>query len=130
MPPSGAIHSNDDIPFAGTRMAYSRTVQAGGFVFTSGHTAIDAEGRVGQGDIRAQTLLTLEKLGRTLATVGCALDDVVKVTVYLADGRDFFAMNAAFAEAFPKSRPARTTVIAQPVLPTRIEIDAVAYRPG
>lgn len=125
-----AVHSNDDIPFAGTRMAYSRTVQAGGFVFTSGHTAIDAEGRVGDGDIRRQAQQTLEKLGRTLATVGCTLDDVVKVTVYLADGRDFFVMNDVFAEAFPRSRPARTTVIAQPVLPTRIEIDAVAFRPG
>jgi len=130
MSPKRALHSNDDIPFAGTRMAYSRTVCAGDFVYTSGHTAIDAEGRIGQGDIRAQTLLVFDKLGKTLATVGCGLDDVIKVNVFLADGGDFLAMNAAFAEVFPRSRPVRTTVVAQPVLPARIEIDAVAYRPG
>jgi enamine deaminase RidA (YjgF/YER057c/UK114 family) len=126
----GAIHSDDHVPFAGTLMAYSRTVRAGDFVYTSGHTAVDAEGRVGAGDIRAQTLLVFEKLATTLASAGCTLADVIKVTVYLADGRDFFPMNAAFAEIFPRARPARTTVVAQPVLPTRIEIDAVAYRPA
>lgn len=115
--------------FCGATMAYSRTVRAGDFIFLSGHTAVDENGSIGLGDIRAQAQLTFRKLERTLAGVGCTLADVVKTTVYLADPRDFLVMNQVFAEVFGDRAPTRTTITARPVLDTKIEIDAVAYKP-
>lgn len=115
--------------FCGATMAYSRTVRAGDFIFVSGHTAVDENGHIGLGDIRAQAELTFRKLEKTLAAVGCSLTDVVKTTVYLADPRDFLVMNQVFAEVFGAKAPTRTTITAQPVLDTKIEIDAVAYKP-
>lgn len=126
----GAIErDNTRVRFCGAEMGYSRTVRAGDFIYVSGHTAVDEQGRIGEGDIRDQTRLCFAKLRKTLERVGCTLDDVIKVTAYLADPRDFWIMNDVFNEAFPTDRPTRTTVTAQPVLATRIEIDVVVYKP-
>jgi len=57
------------------------------------------------------------------------LDDVVKVTVYLADARNFGRYNKVFAEFFPDGRISRTTVEARAVIECKIEMDAVAYKP-
>ena len=63
--------------------------------------------------------------------VAASLADVVKCTVYLADYREFAAMNKVYAEFFGEAKPARTTVEAQMVMPPmRIEIDCVAYQAG
>ena len=119
---------NERVVFCGTRMGYSRTVEAGGFVYTSGHTAVDETGAIGQGDIRAQTRLVLQKIERTLASAGCTLKQVIKTTVFIADPRDYWIMNDVYNEVFPDNSPVRTVVVAQPALSTKIEIDAVAYK--
>lgn len=124
-----AIHADRSTVFCGARMGYAKTVQAGDFVFLSGHTAVGVDGTVGTGDIRAQTLLTFDKIKATLATVGCSMEDIVKTTVFLADSRDFLIMNQVFNDVFLTHAPVRTTVVAQPVLDTKIEIDVVAFKP-
>jgi len=49
----------------------------------------------------------------------------VRVGVFLADIKDFDAMNAVYKEFFPQDPPARTTVGAQ--LPKiKVEIDCIA----
>jgi len=60
---------------------------------------------------------------------GADLGDVVKVTVYLEDARNFGRYNKVFAEYFPEGRIARTTVEARAVIECKIEMDAVAYKP-
>jgi enamine deaminase RidA (YjgF/YER057c/UK114 family) len=56
--------------------------------------------------------------------------DVVKCSVFLADAKEFAAMNEVYASFFKDGKPARTTVEAQFVAPPmRIEIDAIAYKP-
>ena len=124
-----ARHDDKRTVFGGARMGYSRTVRAGDFIFLSGHTAVDEQGNVGIGDVRAQARLTFARIKKTLAGVDCTLDDIVKTTVYLADARDFWIMNDVFNEVFPDKAPTRTTITAQPVLDTKIEIDAVVYKP-
>jgi 2-iminobutanoate/2-iminopropanoate deaminase len=55
----------------------------------------------------------------------------VKCQVFLADGKDFAAMNEVYAEFFGAAKPARTTVVAAFAIPgVKVEIDAVAYRPA
>jgi 2-iminobutanoate/2-iminopropanoate deaminase len=82
------------------------------------------------GDIRDETRQTLTNIMRILEGCGASLSDVVKCQVFLADGKDFAAMNEVYAEFFGEAKPARTTVVAAFAIPDiKVEIDAVAYRP-
>jgi enamine deaminase RidA (YjgF/YER057c/UK114 family) len=81
------------------------------------------------GNIEEETRWTIECLRRVLQLDGADLNDVVKVTVYLADGRNFGRYNKVFAEYFADGRIARTTVEARAVIECKIEMDAVAYKP-
>jgi enamine deaminase RidA (YjgF/YER057c/UK114 family) len=91
--------------------------------------AKDESGNMCVGNIEEQTRWTIECLRRILAEDGADLGDVVKVTVYLEDARDFGRYNRVFAEYFPDGRIARTTVEARAVIDTKIEMDAIAYKP-
>ncbi len=108
---------------------YSPGARAGNYVFTAGQVAWDETGEVtGRGDVRAQTVQTLNNVKSVLAEGGAGLDDVVKCNVYLKDMRDFQAMNEVFASFFPTKPPARTTVQAALAEPEMlVEIEAVAY---
>ena len=108
---------------------YSPGTRAGHFVFTAGQVAWDETGEVmGLGDLRAQTVQTLNNVKSVLAEGGAGLGDVVKCNVYLKDMRDFQTMNEVFASFFPSEPPARTTVQAALAEPEMlVEIEAVAY---
>ena len=113
------------------RGPYSPAVRAGDFIFVSGQVPIDpATQQVVSGDIRDETRQTLTNVKRILEGCGAALADVVKCQVFLADGKDFAAMNEVYAEFFGQAKPARTTAVAAFAIPgVRVEIDAVACRP-
>jgi enamine deaminase RidA (YjgF/YER057c/UK114 family) len=104
-------------------------VRAGDYIFISGQVAKDEQGNMSAGTIEEQTRWTIESVRRILALEGADLSDIVKVTVYLADARDFGRYNRVFAEYFPEGRLARTTVEARAVIDTKIEMDAIAYKP-
>jgi 2-iminobutanoate/2-iminopropanoate deaminase len=113
------------------RGPYSPAVRAGDFLFVSGQGPIDPEtDRFSFGDIRHETRLVLTNIRRILEGCGASITDVVKVSVFLADGRDFAAMNEVYAEFFGDQKPARTTVEARFVAPDmKVEIDCIAYKP-
>ncbi len=104
-------------------------VRAGDFIFVSGQVAKDENGNMCVGNIEEETRWTLESIGRILKLDGADLADVVKVTVFLADARNFGRYNKVFAEYFPDGRVSRTTVEARAVIECKIEMDAVAYKP-
>ena len=81
------------------------------------------------GTIEAETAGTIESITRILAEEGATLADVVRVTTYLEDARDFGRYNKVFAEHFKDAILARTTVEARAVINTKIEMDAIAYKP-
>ncbi len=110
-------------------LPFHPAVRAGDFVFISGQVAKDENGMMCAGTIEQETRATLETVKRVLAEAGCTLDDVVKVTTYLEDARDFGRYNGVFKEYFPEGRIARTTVEARAVISTRIEIECIAYKP-
>jgi 2-iminobutanoate/2-iminopropanoate deaminase len=77
------------------------------------------------GDVGSETRRTLQNIQAILEAAGSSLLDVVRVGVFLADIKDFDAMNAVYREFFPADQPARTTVGAQ--LPKiKVEIDCIA----
>ncbi|HZT18967.1 MAG TPA: RidA family protein [Dongiaceae bacterium] len=110
-------------------LPFHPAVRAGDYIFVSGQVAKDEQGNMCAGTIEEQTRWTIEALKRILALEGAELSDVVKVVVYLEDARDFGRYNRVFAEYFPEGRLARTTVEARAVIDTRIEMDAIAYKP-
>jgi 2-iminobutanoate/2-iminopropanoate deaminase len=110
-------------------LPFHPAVRAGDYIFVSGQVAKDEQGNMCAGTIEEQTRWTIEGVRRILALEGADLSDVVKVTVYLEDARDFGRYNRVFAEYFPEGRLARTTVEARAVIATKIEMDAIAYKP-
>lgn len=113
------------------RGPFSHAVRAGDFLFISGQGPIDLEtDQFSFGDIRHETRLTLECIRTILEGCGATLRNVVKCSVFLTDPADFSGMNEVYAEYFPSSPPARTTVQTGMVAPVmRIEMDCVAYLP-
>ena len=107
---------------------YSQAIKAGGFVFVSGQISIDPKtGEFIAGSIAEQTERVFKNLAAVLEAAGSSLDQVVKTTVFLADMKEFAAMNDVYAKFFSGAPPARATVAAAG-LPkdARVEIDAVA----
>jgi 2-iminobutanoate/2-iminopropanoate deaminase len=110
-------------------LPFHPAVRAGDFIFISGQVAKDANGNMISGTIEAETAGTIEAIKRILAEEGATLADVVRVTTYLEDARDFGRYNKVFGECFKDAVLARTTVEARAVISTRIEMDAIAYKP-
>lgn len=110
-------------------LPFHSAVRAGDFVFVSGQVGKDENGVMCGGTIEQETRATLDAIKRVLSEAGCTLDDVVKVTTYLEDARDFGRYNGVFKEYFPEGRLARTTVEARAAISTRVEIDCIAYKP-
>ena len=110
-------------------LPFHPAVRAGDFIFISGQVPKDAEGNMFSGTIEDETRSCIEAVRRALKEAGADLDDVVKATVYLQDARDFGRYNGVFAKMFPNAALARTTVEARAVINTKIEIDAIAYKP-
>ena len=111
---------------------YSDAVVAGRTVYVSGQGSFDAHGTlVGPGDVVAQTRQVLENMKIALAASGATLDDVVKVTVYLADRDDRPRVNEVRKEYFRANRPASTLVEISrfAIEGMLIEIEAVAVLP-
>ena len=97
-------------------------------VFTSGQVALDpATGELVGADVASQTERVFQNLAAVLRGTGLGFGDVVKTTVFLADMKDFAAMNAVYAKQFTSDPPARSTVAAAG-LPkgALVEIEAIA----
>ena len=112
---------------------YSDAVRAGNTIYVSGQASLDAKGNVvGAGDVVAQTRQVLENMKTVLAAAGATLDDVVKVTVYLADRDDRPKVNEVRKEYFKANRPASTLVEISrfAIEGMLIEIEALAVLPG
>ncbi len=109
---------------------YSQAIIAGDFVYVAGQGPMDVTtGRLVTDSVQAETRQVLRNIQAILEAAGTSLRNVVKCNVYLADRRDFAAMNEVYREFFPTDPPARTTVQAHPPVDIRVEIDCVAYLP-
>jgi 2-iminobutanoate/2-iminopropanoate deaminase len=107
---------------------YSQGIVAEGLLFTAGQGPADPlSGEVPAG-IAAQTEATIDNLVAILEAAGCGLEDVVKVTVHLADLADFADFDAAYRSRCPEPRPVRTTVQSG-LMGILVEIDMVAILP-
>jgi 2-iminobutanoate/2-iminopropanoate deaminase len=109
---------------------YSPVVVAGDAVYTAGQTGTDADGNLVAGGIVEQTRQTLANVRACVEAAGCTMDDVVKVTAFLADLADFAGYNEVYREFFAEPYPARTSVQAGLPAGILVEIEAIARRGG
>jgi 2-iminobutanoate/2-iminopropanoate deaminase len=110
-------------------LPFHPAVRAGDFIFVSGQVPKDEHGNMTSGTIEEETKATIEAIRRILAEEGATLADVVRVTTYLEDTRDFGRYNRVFGEHFKDATLARTTIEARAVINTKIEMEAIAYKP-
>jgi 2-iminobutanoate/2-iminopropanoate deaminase len=110
---------------------YSLAISTGEMVFLSGQVHLDpSTGKLVDGDIGKQTKQCLENLKTVLAAAKLGFENVVKTTVFLADMRDFTAMNDVYKTYMVEPFPARSTVqVAALPLGARVEIEAIAVVP-
>jgi len=81
---------------------YSQGIAAAGpFLFAAGQVGLDPKtGKLAGEDVASQTRQALLNLKAVLEAGGTSLANVVKTTVFLADMKDFAAMNAVYREFF------------------------------
>ena len=101
---------------------FNSIVSYGNLVFLAG------VGAHFEGDIKAHTKHVLDELEKNLQVAGSSMEKVLKAQVFLADLKDYDAMNSVWEGRFGKEPPVRTTV-AVAGLPGKslVEIDLVAY---
>jgi 2-iminobutanoate/2-iminopropanoate deaminase len=109
---------------------YSPVVTSSDLVVTAGQVAFDRDGRIVSDDIADQTRQVLNNLGHCLRAAGCGFQDVLKVTAFLADLRDFETFNSVYREYFSEPYPVRTTVQVGLAPGLLVEVEALARRPG
>jgi 2-iminobutanoate/2-iminopropanoate deaminase len=106
---------------------YSPAVRAGDFVYVSGQTPRNpVSGELVGNDIATQTRQTLSNVQRILEHAGAVMNNVVSVTIYLADVNDWAAMNAIYTEFFSNPFPSRTAVGCS-LRDILVEVSVVAY---
>ncbi len=113
---------------------FSQGVRKGPLLQVAGQGPMDPElGRyIALGDVKGQTLRTLENVRAILAAGGASVEDVIMFRVYLTSRDDFAAMNEAYGEFVGEHvpsgvLPARTTVFTGlPHAEMLVEIDALA----
>jgi 2-iminobutanoate/2-iminopropanoate deaminase len=111
-------------------LPFSQGLKAGNLVFISGQGPVGKDGKIVEGDFRAQARLTLANVRRVVEGAGSDLEHVVSTTVYLNDLSDFAAMNEVYQEFFrTEPRPARATVQAGLLFGMKIEVQGVAVVP-
>lgn len=103
------IATNASAPATGT---YSQAVRTGDLVFVTGQTGRNPEtGKLEEG-LEAQTRRVLSNIDGILNAAGCSPEDIVKVTLLLADIKDFKAVDVIYAAWLPgrgvTPLPART----------------------
>jgi enamine deaminase RidA (YjgF/YER057c/UK114 family) len=145
---------NKDLPSASY---YSQAVRCGPLIFLAGHIPIQTdqpgkplvrsyddvpeEGRIlmtgrshpdsRHGPIAAQTWYTYDQIRKNLAAQGLSMDDIIQVTIFLQDIRDFGAFHKVHRHFFPEGGPAMTVTGFDEVghRGTLIEIEPTALDP-
>ncbi len=102
---------------------FSGAVSYGNLLFIAG------KGAHFEGDIKAHTKHVLDEVQAELENAGSSMSKVLKCNVYLADLKDYQAMNEVYLGRFGDQPPVRTTVAVAAGVPgnSLVEIDVIAY---
>jgi len=106
---------------------YSQAVIHNGLLYLSGQVPVDREsGLIVRATIEEETDVVLNNIKIIVEEAGSSMEDVLKVTCYLADMDDFHRFNNVYKKYFRQDPPARTTLQAGRLpLDVQVEIDAI-----
>lgn len=105
---------------------YTPAVRAGNLVFVSGQTPRDpVTGEIGAAELQVQARRTLHNLKHVIEAAGGTLEDIVSVTVYLANEEHWGEFNEVYKEFFTEPYPTRTAVGCQ-LRGILVEVSAIA----
>jgi len=110
------------------QLPFSEAVRVGHMLYLSGQLGYDREtAKLVEGGIAAETKKTLENIKATLEKYGSSMAEVVKCTVFLADIKEWAAMNEVYVTYFPSNPPARSALGSSGLaLDARTEIECMA----
>ncbi|MDR0872584.1 MAG: RidA family protein [Prevotellaceae bacterium] len=109
---------------------YSQAVEANGTLYISGQIPVNpATGKIEKFNIADQTEQVFANIKAILAEAGYGFENVVKTTVFIADIKQFAAMNEVYKKYYPTESPARSTVAVKALpLDALVEIETVAVK--
>ena len=117
-------------PYGAPTRPFSPAVRVGNMVYLAGQigTPPDASGGVVPGGIEAETRQTMNNIKDVLEKTGSDMDHVVKCTVFMADMKEWDAMNVVYRTYFKNGRfPARSALgVNGLALNARVEIECIA----
>lgn len=106
---------------------FSPAVRVGHLIFVSGTLGTRPDGTLVPGGIQPETRQLLENIKGTLAAAGVGMDRIVKCTVFLADLKEWPAMNEVYRSYFNNGKyPARAAVQATLLFGARVEMECAA----
>ena len=110
-------------------IGYSRAVVQGDWIFVSGTTGFDYSTMTIAKGVEAQAEQCIKNIDSALRQAGSSLEDVVRVTYILPDGKEFAQCWPVLRKYFGDVRPAATMISAQLLDPRmRIEIEVTALK--
>ncbi len=115
-------------------VGYSRAVRVGNFVEVTGTVAVDENGSVvGENDAYAQAAFIFGKIEKVLKQAGAAMQDVVRVRMYVTDISRWEEYGRAHAEFFKDIKPCNTMVEVSALISSEylveIEVSAIVSDP-
>ena len=119
---------------------YPHVKRVGDFIYISGtssrrpdNTHVGATQVEGKWvlDIELQTEAVINNIGALLKSMDSSIEDLIDITTFLVDMKDFKGYNKVYGQFFNHSGPTRTTVAVHqlPHPNLLIEIKAIAYKP-
>ena len=106
---------------------YSQAVKVNGLMYSSGQIALTPKGEMCENDIKKQTRQIFSNIKAILEDNESAIENVIKINIYLTDMNDFGVVNVLMAEFFGEHKPVRSTVqVAALPKNAMIEMDFIA----
>ncbi len=108
---------------------YSQAIVTGDLLFTSGQLPLDPRtGQLHTGSIEDQAHMVFKNLAAIALAAGTTLKKTIKTTVFLADIKDFKAVNSIYSEYFSQPFPARSAFqVAALPLGANLEVEAIIH---
>jgi reactive intermediate/imine deaminase len=117
-------------PFGAPTRPFSPAVRVGNLIYLAGQIGTDpaAGGTVVAGGIAAETKQVMENIKRVAEAVGSSIDRLAKCTVFMADMKEWDAMNEVYRTFFTAPNfPARSALgVNGLALNARVEIECIA----
>ncbi len=106
---------------------YSQAVIHNGLLYLSGQLPVDTvTGLMVKGTLEEETETVLNNIKIIAEEAGAGMEDVLKVSCYLADIEDYAMFNNVYQKYFIENPPARTVIQAGKLpMDVQIEIDAI-----